>query len=62
MPTPPHLTPCPHLIPRPAHTSRQVIEPLESVSVSFIPTEKKDVSEFGDAKEVRGWGDGQEVG
>eukprot|EP00887_Chlorella_sp_A99_P004260 scaffold15.g4260.t1 len=31
---------------------KDVIEPLESVSVSFVPTEKKDVAEFGDAKEV----------
>jgi hypothetical protein len=31
---------------------KDVIEPLESVSVSFIPTEKKDVTEFGSPKEV----------
>ena len=31
---------------------KDVIEPLESVSVSLVPTEKKDVSEFGEAREV----------
>ncbi|KAL4448280.1 hypothetical protein ABPG75_005499 [Micractinium tetrahymenae] len=31
---------------------KDVIEPLESVSVSLVPTEKADVREFGDAKEV----------
>ncbi|PSC70397.1 psbP chloroplastic [Micractinium conductrix] len=31
---------------------KDVIEPLESVSVSLVATEKTDVTEFGDAKEV----------
>lgn len=31
---------------------KDVIEPLESASVSYIPTEKKSVSEYGDVKEV----------
>lgn len=31
---------------------KDVIEPLESVSVSLVPTEKADVTEFGDPKEV----------
>ncbi|EFN56417.1 hypothetical protein CHLNCDRAFT_13502, partial [Chlorella variabilis] len=31
---------------------KDVIEPLESVSVSLVPTEKAEVGEFGDAKEV----------
>ena len=31
---------------------KDVIEPLENASVSFIATEKKDVTEFGEAKEV----------
>ena len=31
---------------------KDVIEPLESVSVSLVPTEKKEVSEFGEAREV----------
>lgn len=31
---------------------KDVIEPLESVSVSYIPTEKKSISEYGDVKEV----------
>lgn len=32
---------------------KDVIEPLESVSVGMVPTPKKDVAEYGDAKEVR---------
>lgn len=31
---------------------KDVIEPLESVSVSYIPTEKQSISEYGDVKEV----------
>eukprot|EP01025_Chloroclados_australasicus_P045852 TRINITY_DN5047_c0_g1_i1.p1 TRINITY_DN5047_c0_g1~~TRINITY_DN5047_c0_g1_i1.p1 ORF type:complete len:254 (+),score=22.45 TRINITY_DN5047_c0_g1_i1:58-762(+) len=31
---------------------KDVIEPLEAVSVSFVPTEKSDVSDFGDLNEV----------
>jgi photosystem II oxygen-evolving enhancer protein 2 len=31
---------------------KDVIEPLESVSVNLVPTEKKDVTEYGDVKEV----------
>lgn len=31
---------------------KDVIEPLESVSVSLVPTEKADVTEFGEPKEV----------
>lgn len=31
---------------------KDVIEPLESVSVNLVPTEKKDILEYGDAKEV----------
>eukprot|EP01026_Neomeris_dumetosa_P044107 TRINITY_DN37066_c0_g1_i3.p2 TRINITY_DN37066_c0_g1~~TRINITY_DN37066_c0_g1_i3.p2 ORF type:complete len:223 (-),score=9.51 TRINITY_DN37066_c0_g1_i3:129-797(-) len=31
---------------------KDVIEPLESVSVSFIPTDKQDISEFGSLEEV----------
>lgn len=31
---------------------KDVIEPLESVSVNLVPTEKKDVAEFGNVKEV----------
>lgn len=31
---------------------KDVIEPLESVSVTLTPTEKADVTEFGDLKEV----------
>lgn len=31
---------------------KDVVEPLESVSVTLTPTEKKDIKEFGDIKEV----------
>ena len=31
---------------------KDVIEPLESASVSIVPSDKKDISEYGDAKEV----------
>ena len=31
---------------------KDVIEPLESVSVSYIPTEKQSISEYGEVKEV----------
>jgi photosystem II oxygen-evolving enhancer protein 2 len=31
---------------------KDVIEPLESVSVNYIPTDKKSVADYGDAKEV----------
>jgi len=31
---------------------KDVIEPLESVSVSYIPTDKQSISEYGDVKEV----------
>lgn len=31
---------------------KDVIEPLESVSVSYIPTEKASISDYGDVKEV----------
>lgn len=31
---------------------KDVIEPLESVSVGYIPTEKKSIQEYGDVKEV----------
>ena len=33
---------------------KDIIEPLESVSVSLTPTDKKDVSEFGSPAEVLG--------
>lgn len=32
---------------------KDVVEPLESVSVTITPTDKKDVSEFGDVADVR---------
>jgi hypothetical protein len=37
---------------------QDVVEPLESVSVTLTPTEKKDIKEFGGIKEVRGAGVG----
>jgi alkylated DNA nucleotide flippase Atl1 len=35
---------------------KDVVEPLESVSVTITPTEKKDVTEFGDIADVSGCG------
>ena len=32
---------------------KDIIEPLESVSVSLTPTDKKTIQEFGDVAEVR---------
>ena len=34
---------------------KDVIEPLESVSVTITATDKKDVTEFGDIADVSGW-------
>lgn len=34
---------------------KDVVEPLESVSVTLTKTEKKDITEFGDIQEVAGW-------
>jgi hypothetical protein len=35
---------------------KDVVEPLESVSVTLTPTDRKDITEFGDAAEVGGDG------
>lgn len=39
---------------------KDVIEPLESVSVTITTTDKKDVTEFGDIADVSGWGGRQQ--
>lgn len=45
---------------------KDVVEPLESVSVSITPTEKKDVTEFGDIADVSrvawGWAEAAAAG
>jgi hypothetical protein len=33
---------------------KDVVEPLESVSVTLTPTDRKDITEFGDVAEVGG--------
>lgn len=33
---------------------KDVVEPLESVSVTITPTDKKDITEFGDIADVSG--------